>query len=1439
MLRLLWLTIALTLVGNARAYHDHADSSGIRFIANKGQWEPQVIYAADLPGGRIFLEKDRLTYAFCDVGNLHEQMFHHSPGKPVDSTLRCHAFSVKFAGSLTTEAILGESKVPEYHNYFHGNDSSKWASLVPLFRQVRYRNLYPGIDFVIYAKDRGLKYDFVVRPGADPDRIGMVYEGLEKLEIQNGELKLVTSVNEITERRPIAFQNETPLACAFSLQDKIISFYFPDGYRDEHELVIDPTMIFSTFSGSYANNFGFSATYDASGNLYAGGIAFSRGYPVTNGSYQTTFAGEFDISITKFSSTGGLLFSTYLGGSGQDQPHSMVTDLFGNLLIYGMTRSRNFPTSSFAYDRTLDGPSDIYVSKISPNGASLLASTLIGGTGSDALNINNNDSQSSLKYNYGDDARGEINTDDNGNVYIASCTQSRDFPTTQGAFRPQSSGSQDGVVFKFNPALSSLTWSTHLGGSGDDAAYSIKIDPAYGVYVCGGTASSNFPTTVGTLSASYRGGIDGFITHLNSTGTGMIASTFIGTGAYDQTYFLEVDADGDVYVVGQTRGSMPITPGVWSMGTTGQFIQKLSPDLARLVYSTAFGAGGSVNISPTAFLVDVCEYVYVSGWGGSSNFSGTGSTKGLPTTSNAYQRTTDGSDFYLIVLKTDASSLHYATFMGGSVSQEHVDGGTSRFSKRAEVYQTVCAGCFNNSDFPTTPGAFSSTNNAGSGGCNLACFKMDLDLEGITAAFQPLPAMAGCAPHSVQFQNRSIGGTSWLWNFGDPGSGPSNTSTATNPSHTFQNPGLYRVTLILSDPNSCNGSDTSYRTIRVYATPQLSLAPSASVCKGQSVTLQASGGQNYAWSPSTGLSSTTSANPVATLTTTQTYTVITTNQGGCADTGQVTVTVLPSPIADAGEGGFICPGNSIQLDASGGGSYSWSNGATLSNPSIPNPIAFPNQTTNYVLTVTAANGCTDTDTVTVSVSTVRAQPGPNVDLCTGSSIQLNGSGGGTYFWQPPTGLSATNIPDPVAHPTASTTYFLTVSDGAGCTHTDSLRVSVHPLPSIDVGSDFIMCENDTVQLQATGAQSYSWSPATALSNPLSGSPMAFPIRDIIYVATGTDQFGCQDQDTLAIQVLPAPIANAWGGKMICEDSSLQVFSSGGVTYSWIPPTAFNDPHLQNPIVTLTATTDLVVTALGANGCRDRDTVHVPVTPTPVIRVVGPKILCKGESTALLASGGETYLWSTGATTPRINVRPQASTVYTVWAYINGCPSKPDSIFMMVDTVLPVANFFADPDSGILPFSASFFNQSEHSTHWAWDFGDGSGSGDFSPTHEYQDTGHYEVILTATTTNGCRDTAVQKVIVGADFTIYIPNAFTPNGDGLNDYWHVNWIGVETFHVMLFDRWGMMIFESSDPDFQWDAILHGKACQEGIYTYVIQASGYLREKMKRAGTVTLIR
>ncbi|MEM7035531.1 MAG: PKD domain-containing protein [Bacteroidota bacterium] len=1269
----------------------------------------------------------------------------------------------------------------------------------------------------------------------------MEYEGLDALEMEKGGLKLVTSILQMNEAEPFAYQfADTEVPCHFTQSGNTIRFALPEGYEQSTDLIIDPSLIFSTFTGSTANNFGFSATYDFDGYLYAGGIAYGQGYPTSLGAFQTLFGGgSFDISVSKYNDNGQQLYATYVGGTGEDQPHSMIADQGGNLFVMGRSSSADFPTLANSADGSHNGQTDIVVIKLSPNGANLLGSTYVGGSGFDGLNMSGGWVQNSIKYNYGDDSRGEIVLDENQDVYVAACTQSTDFPTSANPIQGQIGSQQDGCVFKLNSALSQLVWSTYLGGTHDDAAYSLKADDWGNVFVTGGTRSSDFPVTIGVVNGTQPGGIDGFITHINSSGTAIISSTYIGTANYDQCYFLELDRDNDVYVVGQKKGQWTVTPGVWSTPSGGQFIMKLTNDLGSIVYQTQFGTSNStVNISPTAFLVDVCEYVYVSGWGGGTNFEGT--TNNLPLTNDAIQSTTDGSDLYIIVLDQDAQNLYFGSYIGGNLSNEHVDGGTSRFNKRAEVYQSVCAGCWANSDFPTTAGSQSQVNN--SSGCNLACFKMELNAPGIIADFLPIPDTAGCAPHFVMFDNESNGGNQFFWNFGDPSSGASNTSTATNPSHNFQNPGTYNVMLVAVDSNSCNIVDTAYRVIQVYAKPIATISPDTSVCLGETVNLSAGGGATYAWSPSTGLSGTTGATTGASPTTNTQYQVIVSNPGGCKDTAQVNVEVLPIPSAEAGTGGFICPGDSIQLSGQGGQGYAWSPSGSLTNPSASDPFAFPTATTQYTLTVTAPNGCTDEDTVTVEVSGVRADPGPDIDLCIGDQTVLNGSGGGTYSWFPPTNLSATNVASPTADPTTTTTYMLTVTDALGCSHTDSVTVIVHELPLVDAGPDqLVLCELDSVLLGASGASTYLWTPGTDLSNPSSGTPYAFPTTTTQYVVIGTDIWGCENVDTVLVEVLPAPIATAWDDATICADSSIQVFSSGGVGYNWYPSAVFDDPTLQNPTATLGNTTTLIVQVLAPNGCDNHDSVRVTVTPTPEVQALGGRLVCEGDAANLIATGSpdENYLWSTGETDIKISVRPDSSTWYWVTTFQEGCPSKPDSAWVDVDHDLPLAQFFADPDSGLVPHTVTFVNQSQGSVSWAWDFDNGTSSNEFSPNYTYTDSGRYDVRLIAYNDAGCPDTTYQRVIVGADFTIWVPNIFTPNGDDLNDYFATPSIGVKEFHILIFDRWGMLVYESFDKEFEWDGWFHGKACQEGAYAYVIEASGYLGQKVKKAGTVTIVR
>ena len=439
-------------------------------------------------------------------------------------------------------------------------------------------------------------------------------------------------------------------------------------------------LVFACSSGSTADNFGMTATYDGQGNLISGGTCFAQGFPTTIGAYDVTYngitqAGRTDVVITKYDSSGTFLrYSTYIGGSkGTEIVTSLIVDGQNNLLLYGATGSIDFPMTVNAYDRTFNGGeymsfvangtkfsggTDIYVAKLNSTGSSLLASTYIGGSKNDGVN-NNNDTVfipswgvweyplDSLQYNYGDQYRGEINVDPFGNVYIVSSSRSSDFPIVNG-FDATLGGKQDAVVFKLNSDLSQLLWSTYLGGSDNDAGYALSLDDSLNVYVTGGTRSTNFPTTAGVLKPVYNGGkADGYITKIKKDGRGILFSTFWGTTSYDQSYFVQLDKHSNVYVVGQTEGTMPVTAGVYSNSNSGQFISKLNDSLNRLVFSTVFGNGnGMPNISPSAFLVDDCENIYVSGWGGNI-ITGTPTTA-MPLTANAYQSSTDGFNFLFI-----------------------------------------------------------------------------------------------------------------------------------------------------------------------------------------------------------------------------------------------------------------------------------------------------------------------------------------------------------------------------------------------------------------------------------------------------------------------------------------------------------------------------------------------------------------------------------------------------------------------------------------------------------------------------------------------------------------------------------------------------------------------------------------------------------------------
>ncbi len=718
----------------------------IRFIQNKGQWPAQVLFKADIPGGDLYITPTGLVYNLVDEAALHEVQHNKS-----NMQVKAHAIFVDFVGAQQP-AALGENPFITQYNYYLGNDPSKWAEGVKGFQKVVLRGVYPHVDFVLEGQNGWIKTSFVLTEGANARAIKLHYRGADDLLLQQGALFTKHSLGEFKEDAPETFIThgnfKQPVISAFKVNADTLSYevMLPKGLSYQDSLIIDPSLVFSTFSGSVADNFGFTATFDQQGNGYGGGTVYASGFPTTTGAYQLTFAGgsnadgtgSRDAGILKFSPNGNqLLYATYLGGNNNEQPHSMSCDASGNLYILGSTRSANFPYK-LGYDASHNGAYDIFIASLSANGNALRYATFYGSTSDDGINFHTTtDGKQQLQYNYGDEFRGDIRIDPlTGNICIASTTASSAL-TLPNATQATFGGAQDGLVLMFTPDLSTLLFGTFIGGNGYDAAYGLRIDGT-NLYVTGGTLSTNLPNQSTNGTFLYHGGVDGFVAKYTLdllSGISNPINLYIGTSGYDQSYFVFTDNSHKIYVTGQTTGTFDKAGNVYYESGGRQFITVIDTNMNNVSLQTTFGSGTMYpKLSPSAFLVDDCDRVYLSGWGGSVNQNhnvNTSLTNGLVTTTDAYQRTTDGSDFYLIIFNKNLVNVGYATYFGGPNSHEHVDGGTSHFDEAGVVYQSVCAGCGGLSDFPTSPTAYSRTNNGkrpnnpNQGGCNNAVFKFN------------------------------------------------------------------------------------------------------------------------------------------------------------------------------------------------------------------------------------------------------------------------------------------------------------------------------------------------------------------------------------------------------------------------------------------------------------------------------------------------------------------------------------------------------------------------------------------------------------------------------------------------------------------------------------------------------------------------------------------
>lgn len=1087
------MLVCVCLLAGRAAYTQSTHHRHLEFIPNQGQEKPSVKYSARISGGKLFIEDGSLLYHLQDNSDI---LAVHMGARITTPTIKGHVYRMKWVNAQ--QPVYSASQITShYYNFFLGNDQSKWKGGIHAAEQLELKELYPGISVKIETNaDERLEYTYTVAPGVSPLQIIQQYEHTDGLSInRNGDLVIKTHVGEIKELKPVAWQmvkgKKQVVPCVFKLSQNRVGYDFPRGYDVNSDLIIDPVLIFGSYSGSTADNFGMTATYDDAGHLYSGGTAFNIGYPTTPGAYDVTCNsastgaldgtyGITDVVLTKYKPDGtGLVYSTYLGGgtttTGTETVHSLIVNSNNELMCFGATSSIDFPTTGTAYQSAHAGGStiqfyfngvyfqptgtDIYVTKFNAAGTALIGSTYIGGSGNDGVNYkvssgtySTTASYDSLTTNYGDQFRGEIMIDNSNNIYVTSTTRSPDFPIVN-AYQSSLSGSQDAVVFKFDPTLSNLLFSTYLGGSDKDAGYSIKLDAAGNVFVTGGTSSINFPVTAGALNTTYQGGkTDGFIAKLSPSGSALLAASFIGTNLYDQSMFVEIDKNDMVYLYGNTAGTgtFPVVNAGYSNPNSGQFIMRLDNDLSVIDFSTLFGNGsGAPNISPSAFLVDVCGNIYISGWG-NSILPGIGPLSGMPITPDAFQPLTgDGHNFYIACFQRNMTGLLYASYFGGNLSHEHVDGGTSRFDKYGIIYQSVCAGCGNHDDFPTTPGAWSNTNN--SNNCNNGVFKFDFEITPV--ADFTTDFFMGCSPLTITFMNSSPPDLEYLWDFGNGDT----TSVIFNPVVTYTDTGSYTVTLITED-SICGLIDTAVKIITVHPHLQINSVSDTVFCSETIYDLIATANNTsnvYVWSSSPLFTDTLNA-PLtdsalnANIQSDTVFYVQTFNSWcSASDTVVIELHNLDPQITGAVTS---CAGDSALLTATNatpGETYTidWSpNSEILSGDGTSSIIVSPNDTVLYTVTFTTPY-CNASDTYELyltpgGIASVSAYADQDTIVMGGSTnLHVSPSAGFTITWSPAIGLSDPFSPNPIASPEQTTTYVVMVSSG-GCVRTDTVTIVV-------------------------------------------------------------------------------------------------------------------------------------------------------------------------------------------------------------------------------------------------------------------------------------------------------------------------------------------------------------------------------------------------------------
>jgi len=683
MKKLLPILLIFSLIGSSYLFSQNMKSSKAQFfIENKGQWDSDVLYLAQLGGLNLWITKSGVVYDYYQIEknkNMKPKNLLRKAQKSENEKIRGHIIRSHLLGinnDITTQTF---DKSEAYHNYFKGNNPKEWVSFVPLYGSVQLNNVYNGIDIRYYYENNRVRYDWIIHPNADANRIKIKFEGQDGIIIaSNGDLILQTSLGEVEHCKSFAYQMENgkykAIECKFNSEGSGVVSFDIGRYNKNEDLVIDP-LVYSTFLGGTAEDYITNIAMDHFTNAYLTGYTMSSDYPISIGAYNNDFYNVEDIFVTKLNIDGSnYVYSTFICGSyyNSQRCEGIAVDSSGCVYLTGWTSSKNYPFTHGCFDSTFNYYK-AFVTKLNESGSALIYSTLLGGSGTEAKGIA---------------------IDKKGCAYITGITYSSDFPTTPGCYNPTFQDSGDVFITKLNETGSSLVYSTLICGTGYyQYSNGIALDSLNNAYIVGYAETSDFPTTAGSWCPTYNGEGDVFVLKIDTIGSSLLYSTFLGGSPYKNVYGIAVDKFGCAYITGYTTSSdFPTTHKCWDStfnGLYNVFITKINETGSDLVYSTYLGGTGTNY----GFAITTDEQ-------GNAIVVGSTDASDFPITQDAYENSYIGNDdAFFTILNSDGSNLLYSTFLSGSNIDRAY--GVSFYNNIV-----IVCGITYSPDFPTTDGAF-------------------------------------------------------------------------------------------------------------------------------------------------------------------------------------------------------------------------------------------------------------------------------------------------------------------------------------------------------------------------------------------------------------------------------------------------------------------------------------------------------------------------------------------------------------------------------------------------------------------------------------------------------------------------------------------------------------------------------------------------------------